>query len=179
MGAVIPTEGQLVARCRAGDAAAWNELVERFSRYVYAITSQAFRLSQHDAEDVFQEVFARVYQHLDRLRNDEAIRPWIAQLTRRLCIDRLRSSGREGPADTDTLEPAEIDESLSLLDEAMTIRGALEAVGDACREILDRFFCRDESYKAIGDALNLPAGTIASRISRCLAKVKLELEGRS
>jgi RNA polymerase sigma factor (sigma-70 family) len=173
------TDAELVARCRNGEAAAWNELVERFSRYVYAITSQAFRLPQHDAEDVFQEVFARVYEHLDRLRNDDAIRPWIAQLTRRLCIDRLRSSGREGPADTDTLEPAEVDESLALLDEAMTVRGALDVVGDACRDILDRFFCRDESYKVIGEALGLPAGTIASRISRCLAKLRVELEGRS
>jgi RNA polymerase sigma factor (sigma-70 family) len=175
----VITDAQLVARCRSGEPAAWNELVERFSRYVYAITSQAFRLPQHDAEDVFQEVFARVYEHLDRLRSDEAIRPWIAQLTRRLCIDRLRSAGREGPADTDTLEPAEVDESLALLDEAMTVRGAMDAVGDACRDILDRFFCRDESYKVIGEALGLPAGTIASRISRCLAKLKAELEGRS
>ena len=175
----VMTDAQLVARCRNGEAAAWNELVERFSRYVYAITSQAFRLSQHDAEDVFQEVFARVYQHLDRLRNDEAIRPWIAQLTRRLCIDRLRSAGREGPADVDTLEPADVDESLALLDEAMTVRASMDAVGEACRDILDRFFCRDESYKAIGEALGLPAGTIASRISRCLAKLKVELEGRS
>src|SRR6476660_2246754 len=92
-------EAQLVARCRAGDQAAWNELVERFSRYVFAISTQAFRLPQADAEDVFQEVFARVYQHLDRLRSDEAIRPWIAQLTRRLCIDRLRAVGRESPAE--------------------------------------------------------------------------------
>src|SRR2546423_14432580 len=86
------SDAELVAGCRAGDAAAWNELVERFSRYVYAICVQAFRLSPQDAEDVFQEVFARVFEHLDRLRNDEAIRPWIAQLTRRLCIDRLRGS---------------------------------------------------------------------------------------
>src|SRR5436190_1933922 len=91
------TDAQLVARCRGGDHAAWNELVERFSRYVYAITVQAFRLPQHDAEDVFQEVFARVYTHLERLRSDEAIRPWIAQLTRRVCIDRLRAGRREQP----------------------------------------------------------------------------------
>jgi RNA polymerase sigma-70 factor (ECF subfamily) len=90
------TDAELVSRCRSGDQEAWNELVERFSRYVYAICSQGFRLSSHDAEDVFQEVFARVYQRLDRLRSDDAIRPWIAQLTRRLCIDRLRGTGR-GP----------------------------------------------------------------------------------
>jgi RNA polymerase sigma factor (sigma-70 family) len=177
--AEIATDAQLVSRCRSGDQAAWNELVERFSRYVFAICVQAFRLSSEDAEDVFQEVFARVYQHLDRLRSDESIRPWIAQLTRRLCIDRLRSSGREGPAELDDLDLGGVDEALAGLDDALTVRASLDAVGDPCREILDRFFCRDESYKAIGEALDLPAGTIASRISRCLAKVRAQLEGRS
>jgi RNA polymerase sigma factor (sigma-70 family) len=177
--AEIATDAQLVSRCRSGDQAAWNELVERFSRYVFAICVQAFRLSPEDAEDVFQEVFARVYQHLDRLRSDDSIRPWIAQLTRRLCIDRLRSSGREGPAELDDLDPGGVDEALAGLDNALTVRASLDAVGDPCRDILDRFFCRDESYKAIGDALGLPAGTIASRISRCLGKVRAELEGRT
>ena len=97
-----PSSSPAAAR---GDEAAWNELVERFSRYVYAICTQAFRLAAHDAEDVFQEVFARVYEHLDRLRNDDAIRPWIAQLTRRLCIDRLRAGAARGPADGEELEP--------------------------------------------------------------------------
>jgi RNA polymerase sigma factor (sigma-70 family) len=175
----VTTDAELVSRCRIGDEAAWNELVERFSRYVYAICAQGFRLPSHDSEDVFQEVFARVYQHLDRLRSDEAIRPWIAQLTRRLCIDRLRGTAREGPAELDDLEAGGLDETLSSLDEALTVRAGLDAVGDPCREILDRFFCRDESYKAIGEALALPAGTIASRISRCLAKLRSELEGRS
>jgi RNA polymerase sigma factor (sigma-70 family) len=173
----VATDAQLVSRCRGGEQAAWNELVERFSRYVYAISQQAFRLSPHDAEDVFQEVFARVYEHLDRLRSDEAIRPWIAQLTRRLCIDKLRAGGREAPAELD--EGGGNDEALAALDEALTVRGCLDAVGDPCREILARFFCRDESYRTIGDALGLPAGTIASRSSRCLGKVKAELEGRN
>lgn len=174
MGAVIPTEAQLVARCRAGDAAAWNELVERFSRYVYAICSQGFRLSEHDAEDVFQDVFTRVYTHLDRLRDDEAFRPWLAQLTRRTCIDRLRSAGHESPVEE--LEPPEVDETLSRLDEALTVHEAMAELPENCREILDRFFAQDESYRTIGEALDLPAGTIASRISRCLDKLKALLE---
>jgi RNA polymerase sigma factor (sigma-70 family) len=176
--AAILTDAELVQRCRSGDESAWHELVERFSRYVYAIAVQGFRLQGHDAEDVFQEVFARVYEHLDRLRSDDAIRPWIAQLTRRLCIDKLRSTGREAPAEVEE-EAAGLDRTLESLDDALTVRAGLDAVGEPCREILDRFFCRDESYKAIGDALELPAGTIASRISRCLAKVKAYLEGRS
>jgi RNA polymerase sigma factor (sigma-70 family) len=175
----MESDAALVARCRTGDQAAWNELVERFSRYVYAIAVQGFRLPAADAEDVFQEVFARVYEHLDRLRTDEAIRPWIAQLTRRVCIDRLRSAGREGPSESEDFDPGGFDDSLAQLDEAMTVRAALEEIGDDCREILDRFFGRDESYRTIGEALDLPPGTIASRISRCLGKLKSALEGRS
>jgi RNA polymerase sigma factor (sigma-70 family) len=174
VGAVIQTEAELVARCRAGEAAAWNELVERFSRYVYAICAQGFRLTEHDAEDVFQDVFTRVYTHLDRLRDDEAFRPWLAQLTRRTCIDRLRSGGRESPVEE--LEPAEMDETLSMLDEAMTVHEAMSDLPDSCRDILDRFFAQDESYPTIGEALDLPPGTIASRISRCLDKLKTLLE---
>src|SRR5918912_286180 len=173
------SDAQLVARCRAGDQAAWNQLVERFSRYVYAICVQAFRLPPHDAEDVFQEVFARVYQHLGRLRSDEAIRPWIAQLTRRVCIDRLRAGGREGPAADELPEEGEEDETIAHLDEAMAVREGLDLLGDPCREILDRFFCRDESYRTIGEAMDIPAGTIASRISRCLAKLRELFEGRN
>jgi RNA polymerase sigma factor (sigma-70 family) len=172
------SDAQLVARCRGGDPAAWNELVERFSRYVYAISVQAFRLAQHDAEDVFQEVFTRVYQHLHRLRSDEAIRPWIAQLTRRVCIDRLRAGSRESPAAEEMPDEGEDDETLAHLDEAMAVREGLDELGDPCREILDRFFCQDESYKTIGEAMDIPAGTIASRISRCLAKLREVLEGK-
>ena len=54
-------DGDLVRACRAGDVDAWNELVERFSRYVYAIAVRGFRLSEEDAEDVFQDVFTRIY----------------------------------------------------------------------------------------------------------------------
>ena len=176
--AVDQTDAQLVSRCRAGDPEAWNEFVERFSRYVYAICGRGFRLAQHDAEDVFQEVFARAYERLPELRSDDAVRPWLAQLTRRLCIDRLRLNARDTPSEAEPDE-REVDDMLSQLDDAMSVRAALDKVGDPCREILDRFFCRDESYRTIGDVLGIPAGTIASRISRCLDKVRSEFDGRS
>jgi RNA polymerase sigma-70 factor (ECF subfamily) len=172
------SDRELVARCRAGDQQAWAELVERFSRYVYAISVQAFRLPETDAEDVFQEVFARAYEHLDSLRDDAAVRPWLAQLTRRLCIDRLRAAARERPVSDEELVPMESEETLSLLEEALTVHEALAGTPEHCREILDRFFARDESYRTIGEALQLPAGTIASRISRCLARLRELLEGR-
>jgi RNA polymerase sigma factor (sigma-70 family) len=176
--AEVLTDSELVARCRAGDQQAWSELVQRFSRYVYAISVQAFRLSEADAEDVFQEVFARAYQHLDGLRDDAAVRPWLAQLTRRLCIDRLRASARERPASSEELDLPGSEETLTMLEDALTVHEALAAAPEHCREILDRFFARDESYKTIGESLDLPPGTIASRISRCLGRLREFLEGR-
>ncbi len=170
-------DARVLARCRAGDEAAWAELVERYSRYVFAIAVQAFRLPPADAEDVFQETFARVYERLGTLRDDEAFRPWLAQLTRRLCIDRLRAGSRETELDEEALAE-ESDDVLDRLEEALAVREALESLSENCREILDRFFTRDQSYRAIGAALELPPGTIASRISRCLGRLREQLEGR-
>ncbi len=170
------SDSALVAACLAGEQPAWNELVERFSRYVFAIATQAFRLSSDDAEDVFQEVFARIYGRLDTLRDPSALRPWIAQLTRRECIDRLRRGTRETPVET---LPEAIDDVVDRLEEAFDVRAELAILSEECQEVLDRFFCRDESYRTIGEALDLPPGTIASRISRCLGRLRERLEGRN
>jgi RNA polymerase sigma-70 factor (ECF subfamily) len=172
------TDAQLVERCRAGDEGAWADLVERFSRYVYAIATGAYRLPDADAEDVFQDVFARTYEHLDRLRDDAAIKPWIGQMTRRLCVDRLRAARPSDPLD-DAGAHGAVDERLEQIEQAVVVRDALGRLSEDCQEILDRFFARDESYRAIGEALAIPAGTIASRISRCLTRMRGELEGRS
>jgi RNA polymerase sigma-70 factor (ECF subfamily) len=172
-GATGLSDQTLVARCRAGDEKAWDELVLRFSRYVYAICVQGFRFSPQDAEDTFQDVFAKVYEQLGGLRDDGSIRPWIAQMTRRTCIDRLRGSHETV---SEEVEPAGFDDRLAELDDALTVREMMAALSQNCQEILDRFFARDESYKTIGDALDLPPGTIASRISRCLEKLKAAME---
>ena len=165
----------MVGRCLSGDRGAWDELVLQYSRYVYAIASQGYRLQGADAEDAFQEVFLRVYDRLGSLRNPDALRPWIAQLTRRVCVDRLAALGREEPAE---VEAVEVERTLDELDEAFAVREALAGLSEDCREVLDRFFCRDESYRTIGEALAIPPGTIASRISRCLGKLRERFEGR-
>jgi RNA polymerase sigma-70 factor (ECF subfamily) len=171
------SDRDLVRACRAGDEDAWALLVERFSRYVYAIVVQAYRLAEYDAEDVYQEVFARTYEHLDRLRSDEAIRPWIGQLTRRLAIDRLRLARRE-QAGIELLDRGEADaeRELERLEIALGVREAMATLPEHCQDILDRFFARGESYQEISEALQIPMGTIASRISRCLTKLRQQLE---
>jgi RNA polymerase sigma factor (sigma-70 family) len=168
------SDAELVAACRRGDDAAWRDLVERFSRYVYAIAARAYSLDAVDAEDVFQEVFARAYERLDSLRDDRAIRPWLGQLTRNLAVDRLRSTAREVPTDAPADE-ADPRDAIDEIEEAMSVREGLERLPETCRELLDRFFARDESYRTLASALELPPGTIASRISRCLAKLGVEM----
>jgi DNA-directed RNA polymerase specialized sigma24 family protein len=59
------------------------------------------------------------------------------------------------------------------------VRDALGELPAHCQEMLDRFFVRDESYRTISAELEVPLGTIASRIARCLGKLRVELEGRN
>jgi RNA polymerase sigma factor (sigma-70 family) len=171
------TDAELVRACRAGDSDGWNELVERYSRYVYAIAVRGFRLSDDDAEDVFQDVFTRIYLRLDSLRDDSALRPWIAQLTRRRCLDALASKGRETAAEDELMYEETSD--LADVEEAFAVREALAGLSETCQEMLDRFFARDQSYRTIGEELDIPSGTIASRIARCLGRLREQLEGRN
>jgi RNA polymerase sigma-70 factor (ECF subfamily) len=163
------SDAQLVARCRAGEQQAWEALVDRYARYVHAIVVRVYRLDSHDAEDVFQEVFARAFERLDTLRDGDALRAWIAQTARNCAVDTLRRSGRELPVDE---VPEDVDDGVARLDEALTVHAALDRLSVECHEILDRFFCRDESYRTIGADLDLPPGTIASRIARCLSRLR-------
>ena len=119
---------------------------------------------------MFQDTFARAYERLHTLRDDDAFRPWLASLTRRLCIDRLRARPASSRWRIRTPGPPrmQIDE----LTNAFAVHEALAELPENCREILDRFFARDESYRTIGQALDLPSGTIASRISRCLTRLR-------
>jgi len=172
-------EEGLLARCRAGDDDAWSELVQRHARYVHAIAVRGFRLQAADAEDVFQETFARTYEHLDRLRDDDAIGAWIGQVARRLALARRRAQGREGPAgETGMPDAGEVDARLARIDDAVSVHAALASLAEPCRDILDRFFACDESYATIGRALEIAPGTVASRISRCLAKLREKFVGR-
>jgi len=161
-----------VALCRDGDDQAWGELVDRYSSYVYAIAIRGFRLDEPDAEDLFQDVFARTYERLDQLQDPGALRAWIGQLTRRLAVDQLR--GRRAQVGLEEVTELEVAEDvIAEIDAGLRVQQILGALPEPFREILDRFFARGESYRQIGAALDLPPGTIASRVSRGLEKLRL------
>ena len=168
-------DATLVHRCREGDEEAWSALVERFSNYVYAILTRGFGLDRSGAEDVFQEVFTRAYRGIGSLDEAEAIKPWIAQLTRRAAIDRLRATRPE--ADVAALpETGAEDPGIELVEQAATVHRALAELPVPYHEVLERFFIHDQSYHTIADELGLAPGTIASRISRGLAMLRATFE---
>ena len=169
---------KLVARCRAGDQSAWETLVDRYSTYVHSIVMRQFRLSPADAEDVFQETFARLYLRIDRLRDAIALQAWIGRTTRNLAVDRIRAGRRLFAlerADGTTIDVAGTDEYANI-DQAMDLRRALDDLGEPCRDLLRRFFLDDQSYAVISAALGIPSGTVASRISRCLQRLQPAME---
>ena len=168
------SEAALVARCRDGDQDAWTELVARFSHQTYAIARRAYGLHSHDAEELFQETFARAFQNLHALRDPDAFGYWIRKITRRLCVDHLRRA-EPLPLTTDDLEDEPGDDLLERLDDAMAVHQALACLPGHAREVIDRFFFRDEPYESISQALQLPYGTIASRISRGLERLRENL----
>jgi RNA polymerase sigma-70 factor, ECF subfamily len=172
-------DAAVVSRCRRGDEAAWPDLVRAFAPYVHAIAVKAYRLSEQDAEDVFQEVFLRTWQNLGRLRSDDAIRPWIGQLTRRLCIDRLRSRARElTREDVDSGIAFVAGDALAQIDDALTVRQAIGDLPMIQREIVDRALVRGESHATIAAALGIAEGTVASRISRARQRLQALLSER-
>jgi RNA polymerase sigma factor (sigma-70 family) len=75
-------------------------------------------------------------------------------------------------------EAAQLDARLERIDDALSVHAALATLPGDCRDVLDRFFACDESYAAIAEALDVPPGTVASRISRCLTKLRAKFVGR-
>ena len=167
---------ELVARCRRGDADAWPDFIRRFAPYVHAIAVRGYRLSEQDGEDVFQEVFLRAWTHIDSLRDDAAIRPWLGQLTRRLAIDRIRARSREiARDDLDTLYDVPSADEVAGLDEALTVRRAIEQLPEIHRDIVDRFFIQGQRHATIAADLGIAEGTVASRIGRARERLRVNL----
>src|SRR3954451_18464498 len=136
-------EPEAVAAAALGAAAA------RIGAHLVAVNLATLERSPQlqrarDAEVVSEEVFARTYEPLGDLRDDAAIKPWIAQTTRRLAIDRLRAARREQPGDVEAAEePEDARAAVGRLDDALVVRQALAQLAPDCQEVLDRFFARD------------------------------------
>jgi RNA polymerase sigma factor (sigma-70 family) len=179
-------DATLVARCRAGDGAAWAALVERYQRLVYAIVRRA-GLDEHTAADVFQTVFSRLLQHLARITEPHRLQAWIVTTAKREALLLLRNSKRtvsmarsddgDGDApDWDLADDSPIaEDALEHLQQLNQLRGALDRLDARCRDLLLMLF-RDEddtlSYEEVASRLGTTVGSIGPTRSRCLDKLR-------
>ena len=167
---------ELLRRASAGDQAAWNTIVDRFSSLVWA-TARAHRLSQGDAADVAQTTWLRLVEHLDRIREPERLGAWLATTARHESLRIIRRSAREEPSDeADLFEaPDSLTLDRHLLDEERhgILWRAFAALSERCKRLLRLLMADEEpSYEEVGAALGMPVGSIGPTRIRCLEKLK-------
>ncbi len=184
---VEDSDAVLVARCRQGDAKAWEALVKRYQRLVYAIVRRIGH-DDHTAADVFQAVFSRLVTHLPRIVDPSRLQAWIVTTAKReALLQRTRShryvsmtldddDGHEGAAAWDMADDAaQPDESLAALQQAEQVRRALEQLDARCQALLKLLFNDDDlqlGYDEIAQRLGTPTGSIGPTRARCLGKLR-------
>lgn len=138
-------------------------------RYAYRLTGSAV-----DAEDLTQQAFLLAHQRLAQLREPEKAAGWLLTIVRN-CFLKSRRKGHAG-FETFDVEQA-VSETVALPDwiDPERLQQALARLPDEARTILVLFFFEDCSYKEIAEALQVPIGTVMSRLSRAKQKLREEL----
>ncbi len=174
----------LIQRCLSGDQSAWQAVVRMHRRKVFNIAYK-FVGSVDQAEDLTQDVFIKVFRSLRTFDRRANFQTWLYSVTRNLCIDHYRALRKEREAlnrdlDIDVLAPASRDRSphqlLEAQDQATLLRRALQRLPPAMRTAVVLRDLRELSYEDIARTLNLPDGTVKSRISRGRAELARQVQ---
>ncbi len=191
-GKVEPDWSDLVRRCLSGESHAWSELVRAHHRKVYSLCYR-FTGSGTDAEDLTQDVFVKIYANLTSFDISRgSLQVWITTMTRNLLVDHFRRTKNlratdsldEGWDETGELRPIDRLESSGPTQHDMAARreiskmvqNALALVSPELREAVILRDLQDMDYKEIAQVLNIPEGTVKSRISRGRAELARLLE---
>jgi RNA polymerase sigma-70 factor (ECF subfamily) len=183
---------QIVRCCINGDSRAWAEMVRTHQKRVYGLCYR-FTGNAADAEDLTQDVFLKIYSNLGSFDAARGSLPvWIATMTRNLLVDNFRrtrnqratSSLDDGWDQTEELKPADRlmatgptpHEAAASKEIAHMVQGALAQVSVELREAVILRDLQDLDYKEIAQVLNIPEGTVKSRISRGRAELARLLE---
>lgn len=177
----LDSDANLVERCLAGDDAAWEELLRTHSRRVYGLCYR-FTGSQTEAQDLAQEVFLRVFKNLKSFRLSEgAFTTWLARLSRNLLIDHYRRSKLDRATESIEDQLPVLEEGLSAAirpDAALAgreaseiLQAALQKLSPELRETVILRDLQEMEYREIAYALNIPEGTVKSRLNRGRAEL--------
>lgn len=169
---------RLVEAARTGDERAWCRLVERFAPLAYGI-ARAYRLSPADQDEVVGTVWLRLVQHLDRLREPEALPGWISRTTKNEAVHviklRRRTVAAEDVADWVARpdEADEIDEVVLRAELHHALLDALATLNERERELMAMLLIDPPvGYTEISERLGMPVGSIGPTRQRCLAKLR-------
>ena len=172
------TDDALITRCLVHDEEAWRLLIDRYTSYIYSIAIRGFRIGAEEAREVVQESLLKLFEGLRGYRGEGQFRAWLRQIVRNCCLAYLRRR-RVTEVLADTLPDRDQEETFERIERAYVLREAVRGLDESCREMIVLFFFQDRSYKDIAAALAIPQGTVASRLARCMAKLRSRMGERS
>ena len=177
-------DARLVARCLEGESRAWDALVRRHERLVYAI-GRSYRLADEDIGDVFQDVFTALFKGLPRLRDGRTLVRWLSSTTERIArataLRRRREAARE---DRDEFTFANLEDQgeaigadLERVERQHQVRLALGGASERCRRLLEALYYEDPtpSYTELSQRLGVPIGSLGPTRARCMERLRSQL----
>lgn len=173
---------RLVRRAANGDPRAWEQLIDKYGRLIWSITT-GFKLVESDAADVFQTTWMRLIEHIDRIEHADRVGSWLAATARNECLRLLATRKRlvlvhendsfDGPVPH---EP-QVDEALLAAERAEVVREAMTHLPRRWQRLMEMLMSDPPaSYAEISDELGLPVGSIGPTRGRCLARLRVLLE---
>ncbi len=171
---------QLVLACRRGDQLAWEKLIRRYQRLIYAIPLRA-GLDEDEAAEIFQDVFTTFFQKLNDIEEPEKLQAWLVTTARRKTWRTIAKSHTRTREDADATDSAATvrdetplpDEQLLILEEQHRIRTAVSMLDERCQKLVQMLFYQAQppSYAEIAASLGIPEGSIGPTRARCLGKL--------
>jgi RNA polymerase sigma-70 factor (ECF subfamily) len=181
-------DARLVARAQAGDQAAFRQLFETYSPLVFRIAARMLG-DDHDAADLTQEIFVRIYQKIGALRDGQAFHAWITRMAVNMLNDHLRrrhpttfSLNAAPPGADDDTEWQLPSEGLGAEERILSgelqgkIQAALQALSHDHRSVVVLHHLENMPIEEIATILKIPPGTVKSRLARARAELKRRLE---
>ena len=165
---------ELIERCLKGDQFAWEAIVRLYRRKVFNVAYKF--VGRHDqAEDLTQDVFLKLYKSLDTFDRRANFQTWLISVSRNLCIDHYRSVRKERETVNRDVDPSDLapaapgmraDTQLEQRDRVQLLRRALDELAPTLRTAVMMRDLQEMTYQEIADQLDLPEGTVKSRINR-------------
>lgn len=174
-----PVVVALVTRACGGDSAAWEEIVERYAPLVWSICAR-FSLSKQDGQDVAQNVWMLLVEHLGELRQPAALPGWLAKTTHREClrvVTTARKTERLGTGLDDSEQFVDptiiIDEEILMAEQSAALRAAFAELPPRCQQLLGMLTSDPPySYLEISAKLQIAVGSIGPQRARCLERMR-------